>query len=205
MKKSLTLTLVLAALSVFASLGVAQQQQGPTANGQMKPAPTTPPVPQRATTIKGAKSNGSERLAVSSQVMTGKVTEINAKDKTFAVAVTFSSEKMKGDFSRDTIRVSDTIDVTYTQTPGGPMEATTVSSSKSNGSERLADSPKLLKGKVTEINSQVKTFTVVVVFSAAKLRNLPTIGQVVDITYSQPVGGGPMEASNLNLSKSNIN
>lgn len=205
MKKSLPLTLVLAALSVFASLGVAQQQQSPTANGQIKPAPTTRPVPQRATTIKGSKSNQNERLAISPQVIPGKVTEINAKYKTFAVAVTFSSEKMKGDFSRNTVRVGDTIDVTYTQTPGGPMEATTVSSSKSNSSERLADSPKLLRGKVTEINSQFKTFTVVVGFSAAKLSNLPTIGQVVDITYTEPVGGGPLEASNLNLSKSNIN
>ena len=67
-------------------------------------------------------------------------------------------------------------------------------------------SAKLLKGKVTEVNNQANTITLAVVFSAAKLSKLPTVGQIVDITYIEPPGGGgPLEASNLNLSKSNIN
>ena len=85
---------------------------------------------------------------------------------------------------------------------------TTVKSAKSNGSERVAAdnaSAKLLKGKVTGVDNQAKTFTVAVTFSAAKLSKLPTVGQIVDITYTETPGGGPLEASNLNLSKSNIN
>lgn len=57
MKKSLTLTLVLAALSVFAGLGVAQQQKSPSTSSEMKPAPKNQPTPQEATTIRGSKSN----------------------------------------------------------------------------------------------------------------------------------------------------
>jgi hypothetical protein len=70
-------------------------------------------------------------------------------------------------------------------------------------------SPKLLTGKVTEVNSQAKTFTVIakgksVVFSGAKLTKLPSVGQVVDITYTETPGGGPLDSTNLNSSRSNI-
>lgn len=89
--------------------------------------------------------------------------------------------------------------------------ATTVKSSKSNSSDRVAAdqaSPKLLTGKVTAVNSQAKTFTVMaqgkaVVFSAAKLSKLPTVGEIIDITYTENPGG-PMESINLNSSRSNI-
>lgn len=88
------------------------------------------------------------------------------------------------------------------------MEVTNVKSSKSNGSDRVANdnaSARLLNGKVTEVNDQARTFTVAIVFSAAKLSNLPTVGQVVDISYTENPDGGQLKASNLNLSKSNIN
>lgn len=89
--------------------------------------------------------------------------------------------------------------------------ATSVKSSKSNSSDRVAvdkASPKLLTGKVTEVNNQAKTFTVMakgkaVVFSASKLSKLPTVGEVIDITYTE-TPGGPMESINLNSSRSNI-
>ena len=70
--------------------------------------------------------------------------------------------------------------------------------------------PILMKScKVTKVDGTAKTFTVVTegkefTFSGAKLRSLPTVGQVLDVTYNQ-TGGGLLEASNLNLSKSNIN
>jgi hypothetical protein len=79
--------------------------------------------------------------------------------------------------------------------------ATTIKGSKSNVSYREA--------KVTEVNNQAKTFTVMtkgkaVVFSAAKLSKLPTVGESVDITYTQTTPGGPLEAINLNSSRSNV-
>jgi hypothetical protein len=42
-------------------------------------------------------------------------------------SITFSAAKLKA-----LPRVGDIIDITYTQTPGGPMEATTINNSKSN-------------------------------------------------------------------------
>jgi hypothetical protein len=62
-----------------------------------------------------------------------------------------------------------------------------------------------LSGEVVEVNNQANTFTVAFVFSGAKLSKLPSVGEIIVISYIVPPGGGPMEASNLNLSKSNIN
>ena len=91
------------------------------------------------------------------------------------------------------------------------MAATTVKSSKSNASDRAAADqavPKQMTGKVTAVNTQAKTFTVMakgkaVVFSAANLSTLPTVGAVVDITYAETPGGGPLKSINLNSSRSN--
>lgn len=85
---------------------------------------------------------------------------------------------------------------------------TTVKSTKSNTSDRGKPTKEQMTGKVTEVNNQAKTFTVMaksktVVFSAAKLSKLPTVGEIVDITYTQ-TPGGPMESINLNSSRSNI-
>jgi hypothetical protein len=45
--------------------------------------------------------------------------------------LTFSGAKLK-----EFPKVGETIEVTFTQAPGGPLEATTVKSSKSNSSDR---------------------------------------------------------------------
>lgn len=45
--------------------------------------------------------------------------------------LTFSGAKLK-----ELPKVGETVEITFTQTPGGPLEATTVKSSKSNSSER---------------------------------------------------------------------
>lgn len=90
--------------------------------------------------------------------------------------------------------------------------ATTVRGTKSNGSAREADdkaTPKLMTGKVTEVDNQAKTFTVMtkgkaVVVSGAKLKALPKVGEAVDITYTETPGGGPVTCINLNSSRSNI-
>ena len=88
--------------------------------------------------------------------------------------------------------------------------ATTIRGSKSNSSHREAAdnvAPKQMTGKVTEVNNQAKAFTVTskgkaVVFSAENLSKLPTVGQIVDITYTETTGG-PMKTTTINASKSN--
>jgi len=130
-------------------------------------------------------------------------TVINQSGNTFTVMadgkqLTFSGAKLK-----DVPRVGETIDVTYTQSPGGPMEATTVKSSKSNSSDRGAADK--LTGRV--LSQQGRNFTVMangktVTFSGAKLKDLPKVGDIVDITYTQSPGG-PMEATTVKSSKSN--
>lgn len=130
-------------------------------------------------------------------------TVINQSGNTFTVMangkqLTFSAAKLK-----DVPRVGETIDITYTQSAGGPLEATTVKSSKSNSSERGAADQ--LTGRV--LSQQGKTFTIMangktVTFSGAKLKDLPKVGDIVDITYTQ-TPGGPLEATTVKSSKSN--
>jgi hypothetical protein len=50
--------------------------------------------------------------------------------------LTFSGAKLK-----ELPKVGETVEITFNQTPGGPLEATTVKSSKSNSSERAKSSP----------------------------------------------------------------
>jgi len=203
MKKSLTLAFVLANLAVFSGLGVAQQgekQKSPTTRDETKPSPT-PPVPLKTRNFETKKVEGEVRKATSPQVTTGKVTQVNAREKTFAVEVSFSAGSMKGDY---TFKVGETIDVAYTQTPGGPMLATSVKSSKSNSSDRETTSAQVMTGKLTQVNAREKTFAIEVSFSAAKLGTFPALGQIVDVTYTKDPNGRALAASNLNSSKSNI-
>ena len=93
---------------------------------------------------------------------------------------------------------------------GFAAAANTVKSSKSNSSDRGKPTKDQMTGKVIEVNSQAKTFTVTaqgkaVVFSGAKLSKLPVVGEIVDITYTETPDGGPLKASNLNSSRSNVN
>ncbi|HLA37640.1 MAG TPA: hypothetical protein VJZ02_04150 [Candidatus Brocadiales bacterium] len=78
----------------------------------------------------------------------------------------------------------------------------------SAGEKKDKASPKLMTGKVLEINAKAQTFTVTakgkeVTFSAAKLKALPKVGEIIDITYTENPNG-PAEATNLNSSRSNI-
>jgi hypothetical protein len=74
-----------------------------------------------------------------------KVTKVNPKDKAFTIEATFSAKKLKA-----LPAAGETIDVTYTPTPGGPMEATAVKASKSNSSDRMATAPKVVDGTITQ-------------------------------------------------------
>lgn len=63
-----------------------------------------------------------------------------------------------------------------------------------------------ITGKVTQVNEKAKTFTVMakgkaVTFNAAKLKSLPKVGEIIDITYTEDPSG-PM-ATTINTSKSN--
>jgi hypothetical protein len=106
-------------------------------------AETTSGGALEATTIKSApggtndaqtSENGtmsSFRVANHLKVVTGTVTQVDAKKKTFAVEVTFSGKNLKGTFPE----VGKFYDITFTQpTAGGPLEATTIHGTKSNSS-----------------------------------------------------------------------
>jgi|GEM_PF-6827438 len=63
-----------------------------------------------------------------------------------------------------------------------------------------------ITGKVTQVNEKAKTFTVMakgkaVTFNASKLKSLPKVGEIIDITYTEDPSG-PM-ATTINTSKSN--
>jgi hypothetical protein len=164
------------------------------------------PVPSvSSSNLNSSRSNTFRAATVVSQ--SGNIFTVMANGK----QVTFSAAKLK-----ELPKVGETIDITYTQPPGGPMEATTVKSSKSNSSEREAadkgaavdkqqDTQERLTGRV--LSQQGKTFTVMsngkkVTFSGAMLKDLPKVGEIIDITYIQ-TPGGPMEATTVKSSKSN--
>jgi hypothetical protein len=208
MKKLLTLALALVALAVFTDPAGAQQkgtQKSPAAAVETK----QPAAPAK---------NSAHAMET---MMTGTVTQVNEKAKTFTVMangkeVTFSAKEM-----RALPAVGDVIDITYTQTPGGPLVATPnccVRGSKSNSSERVLSqqgrvddkgSTKVMTGKVMRVNEKAKTFTVMangkeVTFSAREMKALPEVGRIIDITYTQTTPGGPLNSISLNSSRSNI-
>jgi hypothetical protein len=115
MKKLLILALGVVVLAAFTSLSAAQQQER---KAWEKPAekPTQGKLP----------------FVGKQQLMTGKVTQVNPTTHTFTVMangqmVTFNAAKLPA-----LPKIGEIIDITYTQTPGGPMQATTINNSKSN-------------------------------------------------------------------------
>jgi len=91
-------------------------------------------------------------------------------------------------------------------------KASTVKSSKSNTSDRTVDkaSPKLITGKVSQLDPKTRTFTLKAKgkeykFLFPKAGKQPKVGEVVDVTYTGAVGGAePAQSINLNSSRSNI-
>ena len=85
---------------------------------------------------------------------------------------------------------------------------TTDRSTMGNAANRGKPTKEQMTGKVMEVNDWARTFTVTakgktVVFSGANLAKLPKVGEVVDITYTENPGGGPLNSINLNSSRSN--
>jgi hypothetical protein len=112
MKRWLTFTLTLTVLMAFTNLGAAQQK-----------------AEER---IKLDRFAPLGRVDKAPKLMTGTVTQVNPTANTFTVmakgkAVTFAAAKLKA-----LPNVGEILDITYTETPGGSMEATTVKGSKSN-------------------------------------------------------------------------
>jgi hypothetical protein len=111
-KKLLTLALALVALAAFSGPGIAQQK------GVEKSRKTT-----------NGSFGGDVQLKIdkaSPKLMTGKVMGVDKMGKTFTVMakgkeVTFNAAKLKV-----LHKVGGIIEITYTETPGGPMIAATV-------------------------------------------------------------------------------
>lgn len=91
----------------------------------------------------------------------------------------------------------------------GLATAQTIDRSTIDGkSSRGKPTKEQMTGKVMDVDSRAKTFTVMakgktIVFSGANLSNLPKVGQIVDITYTQAPGGGPLTSITFNESRSN--
>ena len=95
-----------------------------------------------------------------------------------------------------------------TMSTGRASAQTTDRSTIGGTSNRGKPTEEQMTGKVMEVNSQARTFTVMakgktVVFSSANLSTLPKVGQVVDITYTRAPGGGPLTSRTFNESRSN--
>jgi hypothetical protein len=109
MKKLLTLALALIVLIAFTGLSVAQKAE------------------QRKPTV------GEKRIdKPSPKLMTGKVIQVNEKEKTFTVVAKGKEYKFVFQKIEALPKIGEIIDVTYTENPGGPMEATNLNSSRSN-------------------------------------------------------------------------
>jgi hypothetical protein len=93
------------------------------------------------------------------------------------------------------------------------LAAFTVPGSAQSGGERRVDkaSPQLMTGRVVQVDPSAKTFAIAaggrtITFGGGKLAALPQVGQTVEVSYTGTgTPGAPLEASNLNYSKSNVN
>ena len=100
----------------------------------MTPTPSAergkPSKEQREVALGGPDTAARGKPSKEQRQVTGKV--VSQSGNTFTIMangkqLTFSAARLKA-----LPKVGDIIDITYTQTPGGPMEATTVKGSKSN-------------------------------------------------------------------------
>ena len=98
------------------------------------------------------------------------------------------------------------LSLTVLATSAGPATA-----QSTNAPKRTIDkaSPILMQAcRVTKVDDRSRTFTVErdgkeYTFSGTRLRYLPTVGQILDVSYTQTGGSGLLEATNVNSSRSN--
>lgn len=65
-----------------------------------------------------------------------------------------------------------------------------------------------MTGKVTQVDQAGRTFMIAAkgkqhLFIATNFRTLPKLGEVIDIEYTDPGAGGPLQATTVKGSKSN--
>ena len=82
--------------------------------------------------LTGSDSGVSE---LKDSVSTGKVTHVDVSKKTFTIVAKGKQKTFLANNFKTLPKVGEIVDVTYTGIAGGPMQATTVKSSKSNSSE----------------------------------------------------------------------
>lgn len=123
-------TIFMVVLTALITLPVSADEKKPTPapaakkQGDLKPTPAPPAKAARVLTQQGRVDN---------PPITGKV--ISLSGNTFTVMSKGKKVTFSGSQLRALPKVGETIDISYSQTPGGPLEATTVKSSKSNSSE----------------------------------------------------------------------
>ena len=108
MNKPLSLTLALAMLTLSIGLATAQ-------------------TPERSTSD-GTSSRGKP----TKEQMTGKVTEVNARAKTFTITSKGKTVVFSGASLSALPKVGQVVDITYTQSPGGNPSSITFNESRSN-------------------------------------------------------------------------
>ncbi len=130
------------------------------------------PTKTQSTTVKSSKSNSSEKRAAddktSQKTLTGKVIRVDQKVKTFGVTASGKEVTFDAQSLRTLPAVGDNIDITYTQTASGQMQASSFV-------------PSAITGKVIRVNEKEKTFVVVtdgkeVTLTALKMKVLPRVG-----------------------------
>lgn len=91
-------------------------------------------IANAATTVKGSKSNSDAREAAPAKSVTGKVTQVDAKTKTFVLTAKGNDYKFTWPKGGGQPKVGAVLDVTYTGTLGGPgaCDAINLNTSRSN-------------------------------------------------------------------------
>lgn len=206
MKKLLTVVLGLVVLAAFADLGVAQQK------GKQESPPT------RIETKQGSRALELKEVVIQGDVVTlkkgfsfgrivnGKLEVLDAaRQSVISLDCACDSGGGGGCGWKDSGGGSMNCIGSGCKGSCGAMLAPPPSSQEpvmpqAAPSRMMDKAPRELRtGKVTQVNDKAKTFTVMakgkaVTFSAAKLKALPTVGAIIDITYTENPGG-PMEPS----------
>ena len=87
------------------------------------------------------------------------------------------------------------------QAPGKPAERKATDKASPMLAQRMT-------GKVTQVDQAGRTFTVAGkgkqhLFIAANFKTLPKVGDVIEVEYTDPGAGGPLQATTVKGSKSN--
>jgi len=87
------------------------------------------------------------------------------------------------------------------QAPGKPAERKATDKASPMLAQRIT-------GKVTQVDQAGLTFTIAAkgkqkVFIVSNFRTLPRVGEMIDVEYTDPGTGGPLQATTVKSTKSN--